>query len=87
MVEIEKKCWPEFFCRFITGEKNCEFRLADFSLQPGDTLVLKEFEKEKQKFTGRELRKECKRVNLINPLDMYDAAEIKKHGCLLIEFE
>lgn len=87
MVVVEKKCWPEFFWKISNGEKNCEFRLADFSLNPGDTLVLKEFDPATQKFTGRELRKKCKIVTLFNPVEMYKPEDMKKFGCYLIEFE
>jgi len=32
MAIIKKKCWPEFFEKFISGERTFELRLADFGL-------------------------------------------------------
>lgn len=87
MAIIEKKCWHEIFEKISRGEKNCEFRLADFSLQPGDILLLKEFDPKTKSFSGREIRKVCGRVTKFRPLDFYNARELKKHGALLIEFE
>jgi hypothetical protein len=29
-MRIEKKCWPEFFEKILSGEKTFELRLADW---------------------------------------------------------
>lgn len=44
MSTIEKKIWPEFFEKVLSGEKTYELRLADWDCAPGDTLLLKEWE-------------------------------------------
>ena len=87
MAVIEKKCWPELFEKISTGTKNIEFRLADFELSPGDTILLREFDPKTKAYTGREKQKQCKHVTKFFPLQFYTAAQLKKHGCYLIEME
>ena len=36
MTEIKKKCWPEWFEKFKSGERKFELRLADFDLKSGE---------------------------------------------------
>lgn len=55
---VEKKTWPELFNKVVSGEKTFDFRLADFDIEPGDTLVLKEWDPDAKAYTGRELTKE-----------------------------
>ncbi len=43
-MRIEKKCWPEFFQKLADGTKTYELRLADWECNPGDTLVLREWD-------------------------------------------
>jgi len=56
--EIEKKVWPEFFEKILSGEKTFELRLADFKCKPGDILILKEYDPQTKKYTGRTIKKE-----------------------------
>lgn len=44
MKEIHKKISPEYFEKILTGEKTFEYRINDFDCQPGDILVLEEYE-------------------------------------------
>jgi ASC-1-like (ASCH) protein len=83
---IHKKIWPKWFKLMRMGRKNVEFRLADFRIRPGDTLVLEEWNPKKKKYTGKSLKKKVKRVTRINPLGFYTAGALKKYGCYLIEF-
>lgn len=55
---VEKKIWSEFFDKVASGEKTFELRLADFDIEKGDTLVLKEWDPSTKEYTGRELTKE-----------------------------
>jgi hypothetical protein len=55
---IEKKTRPNIFEKVLSGEKNFELRLADFDIEPGDTLVLREWDPETKDYTGREIKKE-----------------------------
>ena len=85
-MEISKKVWPEYFQMIIDGKKKFEFRLADFELKEGDTLILKEWNPETKEYTGREIKKECKSVMKFNPLKFnHTEEEIKEHGFYVIE--
>jgi hypothetical protein len=85
MAIIEKKCWQESFEAILCGEKNYEIRLADFNVQKGDILLLREYDPLTKKYTGREIKKEVLRVGLINDCEKYyPKEEIKKHGFQVI---
>lgn len=87
MVEIRKKIWPEFFRQVLGKKRRIEWRLADFDLQDGDSLILEEWDPKTKKYTGRKIKKKCKRVIKINPTDFYKISHIKKYGFYIIEFE
>lgn len=38
------KIWPQYYCRIIDGSKTFEVRKNDRGFQPGDTVVLKEYD-------------------------------------------
>lgn len=44
---IRKKIFPEYFKAVLSGEKNYELRVADFSAKKGDTLILCEWNPKK----------------------------------------
>lgn len=84
---IEKKCWPESFQLIADGQKTYEYRLADWDCQPGDTLVLKEWNPETKQYTGREITRTVGYVGHVggNDQDPYFKPEdIQKHGYQLI---
>lgn len=54
---ITKNCLPEFFEAVRTGKKPFEVRLNDEPYVVGDTLLLKEYDRQTGQFSGRELRK------------------------------
>jgi ribosomal protein S17 len=56
-MRIEKKVWPEYFKKIVSGEKKYELRLDDFECHEGDKLILKEYNPETKKYTGREVVK------------------------------
>ena len=85
-MEIEKKVWPEFFSKILAGEKNFEVRLADFSCQPGDVLILKEWDPETKEYTGRELKKKINCVIKTKDLVFWLKEDIEKHGYQIIGF-
>ena len=85
-MKIEKKIWPEYFGKVLNGEKTYELRLADFKCQPGDVLILKEWDQKTKKFTGRVIEK---KVGYIGRLKLgenkfWSKYEIKKHGYYII---
>lgn len=44
----ELKIWPQYYCRVADGSKTFEVRDNDRGFQPGDTVVLKEWDPEPQ---------------------------------------
>lgn len=40
------KIWPQYYCRVADGSKTFEVRENDRGFQPGDTVVLKEWDPE-----------------------------------------
>jgi len=55
MPTTHKKVWKEYFEKILAGKKKFELRLADFEIKEGDTLVLEEWDKDKQEYTGRKI--------------------------------
>lgn len=44
----ELKIWPQFYCRVADGSKTFEVRENDRGFQPGDTVILREWDPEPQ---------------------------------------
>lgn len=87
-MKIEKKVWKKYFQLILDGKKTYELRLADFECNEGDILVLKEWDEEKNEYTGRVLEKTVTYVGKnINTLPFWSAEEIKKHGLQIISFK
>lgn len=53
MLTHQLKIFPEFFEAIRAKDKTFELRKNDRSFQLGDVLILKEFDQEKNKYTGR----------------------------------
>lgn len=85
-MEIEKKIWPRFFEKVLSGEKQFEVRLDDFACSAGDTLVLREWDPESKSYTGRILKKSVKYVSKTKNLDMWSKEEIEQKGLQIIGF-
>jgi hypothetical protein len=51
----ELKTWKEYFQLVVSGKKFFELRKNDRDFKTGDELLLKEYDKESQKYTGRKL--------------------------------
>jgi len=51
----ELKIWPMYFERTAKGWKTWELRLNDRNFQVGDPLILKEWNPEKEEYTGKGL--------------------------------
>jgi len=54
--EIHKKISKKYFDLILTGQKTFEFRVADFECEPGDILVLDEYEYDNEDDSSRALR-------------------------------
>lgn len=88
-VIIEKKIWSEYFEDVASGNKNFELRLADWEINIGDTLVLKEWDHNKKEYTGREIRRAVTYViktKDAEKLGMWPKEDIDKHGFQIIGF-
>ena len=84
MREIHKKINREYFELIISGQKTFEYRVADFECEPGDVLVLEEYEynncygdKENRRPTGRVLRKKVGYVARIKDFEWLERPDVK----------
>lgn len=95
MKEIHKKISPEYFEKILSGEKTFEYRVNDFDCQPGDILILDEYEytqgqgtTEGRRSTGRSIRKKVGYVAKTVDFDWLNRPDVKadleKYGALII---
>jgi hypothetical protein len=77
---IEKKIIPYFFDQIASGEKNFEFRLADFDVEEGDTLVLKEWDPETKEYTGRQIEKQVTNILRTKEFSPWTKEEVEQYG-------
>jgi ASC-1-like (ASCH) protein len=90
MSRIEKKLWKEYFDQVASGKKKYELRLNDFDVAEGDTLILREWDKERGEYTGRTLEKQVTRVNRFKLDDLYafwSKADIEDKGIQIISLD
>ena len=86
-MKIEKKTWPEYFEKVLSGEKKFDLRLADWECQAGDILVLKEWSPKAKNYTGRQIEKEVGYVLKTKDLNMLAKDDIEKYGWQIIGFK
>lgn len=89
MKTIEKKIWSEYFNAVANGDKNFELRLADWDIEVGDTLILKDWNPEKKEYTGRQIvRKVTYLVKTKGAEDwgMWPKEDIENYGFQIIGF-
>jgi len=86
---IKKKCWPEWFDKFCSGERTFELRLADFDLKDNDILSFEEYDPKTKKYTGRVANFKCSKVehSAQNPLQFYDIKDVEKYGFWIIKLD
>jgi hypothetical protein len=85
-MKIEKKLWPERFEQVLSGTKKSDVRLADFEVRPGDLLILREWDPEKEDYTGRMLEREISLVTKTKGLKVGSEEEIVKFGFQVLSF-
>ena len=90
MTVIKKKIWKEYFDSIASGKKKFELRLADFEVTQGDVLLLEEWDKDTEEYTGRSIEK---MVTLVNKFslkaleDFWPKEELDTHGIQIISIE
>ncbi len=88
-MDIEKKVWPEFFERIVSGDKTFEIRLGDFECRKGDRLILREYNPETKQYTGRKIEKSVTYVAKLNDVSnkrFWPQDDIDKYGFQVIGF-
>lgn len=83
----EKKIQPEYFQKILEGKKTYELRLADWECNPGDTLLLREWNPATKDYTGRTLEKIVTYVGKTKDLNFWSEEEVKKYGYQIISFK
>jgi NTP pyrophosphatase (non-canonical NTP hydrolase) len=88
--EIHKKLSKRYFDLIASGQKTFELRVADFECEPGDTLILDEYEYEDDddtvalRSTGRSLRRKVGYVGRTEEFAWLKrpdvAADVEKYG-------
>lgn len=86
-MKVEKKTWPQLFQDVWDGKKKFDLRLADFEINPGDTLVLREWNPKTKEYTGRVLEKGVKYLLKTKDWDFQSEDAVKEHGYQVIQFE
>lgn len=85
---IEKKATPEMFKSILSGERDFDIRLDRFECNPGDTLVLREWNPKKKEYTGRKLEKKVTFVLKSKDLQKFwSKEEVEKYGFKIIAFK
>jgi len=85
-MKIEKKVWPEYYQAILEGKKNFELRLADFEVNVGDALILREWDPKTEEYSGRQLEKEVTYVGKTKNMTFWSKEEVEKYGYQIISF-
>jgi len=86
-MKIEKKVLPGYFEKILSGEKKFELRLADWECKAGDVLVLREWNSEVKKYTGRQVEKEVTYVAKTKDIKFFSKADAEKYGYQIISLK
>jgi hypothetical protein len=85
---IEKKAVPDLFEKVLSGKKNFDVRLDRFECGPGDILILREWDPEKQEYTGRKLERKVTFVLKSKDLEKFwNKEDVEKYGFQVIAFK
>lgn len=87
MAIIKKKTWPLYFEKVLNGEKRFDMRVADFSVQPGDTLILEEWNPATNAHTGRSIMKKVGYVGTFTLDSFGQRNALEEHGLHVIQFD
>lgn len=86
-MKIEKKVWPEYFEKILSGEKTFELRLADWKCKVGDILVLREWDPNKKEYTGRQIEKKVTYIAKTKDDKFFSKDAIEKYRYQIIGFK
>ena len=84
---IEKKTWPDYFQKIVDGVKTFEVRLADWECEPGDTLVLREYDPARKEYTGRSISLKVSYVSRSKDWKYWPDDDVSKYGFQVIGFK
>ena len=88
MAIVKKKIWPRYYEDIVSGKKKYDWRLNDFEINEGDTLVLEEWDPETKEYTGRNVEK---KVTYVGKFDLkntfYPMEELLDKGIQIISLE
>ncbi|MEK7094835.1 MAG: DUF3850 domain-containing protein [Patescibacteria group bacterium] len=87
MTTIHKKVWSEYFEMIISGKKKFELRLADFDVNEGDILILEEWDKDKQEYTGRKVEVIATYIIKTKDQTFWSPEDVDKYGFQIVQFE
>lgn len=87
MAVVRKKIHPEYFELVISKRKKFEFRVADFNIKEGDTLVLQEWDPKTKKYTGRSIIRKVDYMVKLN-LDSFGQRDLlEKNGFYILQLD
>ncbi len=84
---INKKVWPEFFEKVLSGKKKFELRLADSDVKEGDILLLREWNPKTKEYTGRKIKKRVSYVSKTKKQKFWSADDVNKYGFVIMSLE
>jgi len=88
MARIEKKIWPNWFEKDRDAEGLIDYRLADFDLNEGDTVVFREWDPKSRDYTGRQFERKAAVVQKVeSPLRYWSEEDLEKYGLYAIVLE
>ena len=85
MATITKKIWPQLFDDVKNGRKKFDARVADFRIRKMDTLLLREWNPNIKKYTGREMKKRVTYVRKFHLNDYGQKKLIERKGFYVIQ--
>lgn len=86
-MKIKKKTWKDVFEKILSGDKTFEARLADWECNPGDILVLEEYDPKLKKYTGRKIEKTVTYVFKTKDQKYFSKEDVEKYGFQIIAFK
>ena len=83
---IKKKAWPKEYEAVQSGAKTFDLRLQDFDVSEGDTLILEEWDPDKEDYTGRTLEKKVGYVFRFSKgeLPYWPKEDVEQHGVQIL---